>query len=144
MYVASLSYHLESLLKDTLHLPLTLVCTDNHQKILRPLRYKTHQPEENGIVEQTLLTRGGPSQSALSLEHQLTSNDIILVMSLRPGGVTGTANPGHCHNGNTNVNVTVNTTTATAGIIANGPWDRRVGMEGTADVSTTPDPGRRC
>jgi len=48
----------------------------NHQKILRPLRYKTHQPEENGIVEQTL-TRGGPSQAALSLEHQLMANDII-------------------------------------------------------------------
>jgi len=95
----------------------------NHQKILRPLRYKTHQPEENGIVEQTLLTRGGPSQAALSLEHQLTSNDIILVMSLRPSGVTGAANRSHCHNGNTNVNVTANTT-ATAGIITNGPWDR--------------------
>jgi len=106
-----------------------------HEQILRSLRYQIHQLEENEIFEQTLLTRGGPSQAALSLEHQPTSNDIDTLMrsmmSLEP---PGTSNMGNGNIGN------VTASTATAETITNGPWNRGVG---TADVSATPGPGRR-
>jgi len=110
-----------------------------HEQILRSLRYQIHQLQQNELFEGTLLTRGrgDPSQStALSLEHQPTSNDIDTLMrgmmALGPGGGKG----GHHRKGSVGSgDVTAGNTTA--GTITSGPWNRGV------DRCATPGPGKR-
>lgn len=109
-----------------------------HEKILRSLRYQIHQLEENELFEQTLLTRGGPSDAALSLDHQPTSNDIDTLMRSMMFTTTTTSRDRNGHG----IGADADRTVSAAGTVTSGPWNRGVGME-SSDVNATPGPGRR-
>lgn len=112
--------------------------TDIHERILSSLRYQIHLLEQNEIFEQTLLTRGGPSEAALSLDHQPSTNDIdSLMRSMMSLGPSGPSIMPGASATRSNRNASVGTANATsAGTITHGPWSRGIGME-SVDVSVT-------
>jgi len=122
--------------------------TDIHEQILRSLRYHIHQYEQNELFEQTLLARGN-GEVALSLEHQPTSTEIDMLM--RSMMSLGSPTMGNTSGKDDNIDKTDqhasvgagNLTVTSTRTITKGPWNRNIGMEGPADVSMTPGPGRR-
>ncbi|KIM81027.1 hypothetical protein PILCRDRAFT_821864 [Piloderma croceum F 1598] len=113
-----------------------------HERIVSSLRYQIHLLEQNEIFEQTLLTRGGPSEAALSLDHQPSTNDIDSLMrsmmTLGPSGPSNTPSASATPNSRSNRNGSVGTAnTTSAGTITHGPWSRGIGME-SVDVNATP------
>jgi len=119
-----------------------------HEQILRSLRYHIHQYEQNELFEQTLLARGN-GEVALSLEHQPTSTEIDMLM--RGMMSLGSPTMGNTSGKDDNIDKTDqhasvgagNLTVTSTRTITKGPWNRNIGMEGPADVSMTPGPGRR-